>query len=382
MTNEQPYRDFNPYTDRDPAEFAGPEPTALELIQAFAVRNIPLVSLAVPSYPIVIDVNHWVDVDLTLAKEKSNISGVIIKLTEGDGKAVKFKDPKADTYIRWARDLKLPLGVFHFFRQHWSGADQANWFLENAEQYRSLSNIKWIYPHLDRETTDGVSDQDLSNYRAYKCWTTVQREWSTPGFYTNLDNFNKLFHIGTKVVDWVNEVFWWWAQWTSALSPMWPAAIALARRGLWQNGISGSHTWIKPIEGARVVDHGYDLAGVTDIPDPEPPPDLADLIDQVEALKTQVTAMQSTLTATVTAANAADSRSRANAANIAATNSNVVNHGKQIGSLQTDIEAIYERLSKVEQRNVGQDNLLNGLVTRLDDLERTIEQVGRILAGQ
>lgn len=354
----EPYRDFNPYTDRDPAQFLGPELTAFERFQAFAAR-LPLISLAVPSYPIVIDVNHWVTVDLALAKQNSNIAGVIVKLTEGDGKSVSFKDPKADAYIRTAVDLKLPVGVFHFFRQNWSGDDQANWFLENAEPYRSLPGIKWIYPHVDRETQDGVSDQNIANWRAFKCASTIRSNWTTPGFYTNLDNFNKLFHIGTTVVEWVNEFNWWWAQWTSALAPTWPAAIATARRKLWQNGIAGQHTWITPIAGAKVVDHGYDLLKVTEIPDPEPPqpepPDeILQRLDALEAdyvaLKSRVDAAASKLDATVTVANGAWNKAEANKANIEAINRALVTINQDVAELRTDGDATAGKVGVIEQK--------------------------------
>lgn len=369
---EEPYRDFNPYTDRDPVSFIGPEPTTIERIQAFAAR-LPLISLAVPSYPIVIDVNHWVTVDLALAKQNSNIAGVIVKLTEGDGKAVKFKDPKADAYIRTAVDLGLPVGAFHFFRQNWSGDDQATWFLENAEQYRSLPGIKWIYPHIDRETVDGVTDQGTSNWRAFKCASTVRSNWTTPGWYTNLDNFNKLFHIGSTVVDWINEFNWWWAQWTSALSPTWPAAIAASRRNLWQNGIAGSHTWITPISGAKVVDHGYDLAKVTDISTPEPPPPPSGDLEQ------RVAALESTLDATVKVVNSTANQADVNKAAITQLTTNLTNASLAITKLRTDLTTLQTAVTAIAGKNSSQDNAINILVEQVETVEIKIKEAAEAL---
>jgi uncharacterized coiled-coil protein SlyX len=358
----EPYRDFNPYTDRNPADFMRPYPTTWKNLLSLPVRIAPRLArytpLSIP-YPIVIDVNHWVIVDLAKAREISKIAGVIIKLTEG----VDFLDPAADAYIRTAWDLKIPFGVFHFVRRNLSGDDQARWFLDNVEQYRSLTGGRMIYDHLDCETVDEANN-DIGLYRTYKCATTIQQEWKTPGFYMNMNGFNTL---GFSAAAWLNDFWYWWAHWTSALQPTIPAAIARNRVGLWQNGIAGTHSWITPITGAKtVVDHGYDLAGVTELP--EPPPD--DLAKRVAALETEVASQALRIDSAALIANAADSLSRGNKASIEALNKNLLAQSQDIARLRTDVDSLIAA-GKVQDGKIGD---LTGRIKVIEDKLQAVKE--------
>ena len=265
--------DFNP-NSRVRGEFFYPLPSKNWFARA---ENYLLSVLAVPGWIRGIDISHWNGtVDFQKVKD-SGIDFVVIKATEGTG----FLDPKWQYNWRASLDTGLVVMPYHFFRSNYKGAEQVDWFMQNAEAYLDRVEGKTVL-WWDVETADGVDITTRQNRLHGACVNTVKMGLQA-GYYSSPYKWQTL--VGNPV--WTNDYFGWVAHWSNVSYPTLPIGWTKEKTKVWQNGIYPTYSWVEPVAGAGTVDHNYffgtlqelrDLLGFT----PPLPPDCCDRVAQIE----------------------------------------------------------------------------------------------------
>jgi len=272
--------DFNPNSrKREDFIFPLPKKNFLRMAEAYLISI-----LATPNWIRGIDISHWNGtVDFQKVKD-SGIDFVIIKATEGIG----FVDPMWETNWRAALDYEMIPIPYHFFRSNYKGAEQVDWFFQNADTFLNEIDGKTIL-WWDVETSDGVDITTRQNRLLGACVNTVKRGLQT-GYYSSPFKWQSL--IGNPA--WASDYFGWVAHWTGSVSyPTLPSGWTKEMTKVWQNGIYPTYSWVEPVEGAGTVDHNYFFGTLQEMRDwlgYIPPQDCCDKInEEMNMIKDEIT---------------------------------------------------------------------------------------------
>lgn len=98
----------------------------------------------------VIDTSNWKN-DINLSAINEQFDAVYTRATLGNG----YVDPSCDPIIQQAIALGKPWGVYHFAKNHFSGAiEQANFFVDNCIGYINKGMLILDYEREDNNVTD------------------------------------------------------------------------------------------------------------------------------------------------------------------------------------------------------------------------------------
>jgi GH25 family lysozyme M1 (1,4-beta-N-acetylmuramidase) len=240
--------DFNPFLDRKVDDFYAPTQYAFR--RAFLALKRPFVA-AKPTITIV-DASHWNTINWGELK-KNGVVGIILKCSEGaENTFYEYKDPNFETNWKTALDEGFVVMTYHFYRGY-RGSDEKSWYMKCADNFLDDERINgksaaW----LDCEwKPDSLS---ISSYtrRAFGFCSLVEGEGLRQGIYSSPGLVPQLFD--PAYTDWGN-VSGWVAHWTSLSEPTLPTGWSWDMLAGWQNGISGTHSWIPVVNGDDKIDH-------------------------------------------------------------------------------------------------------------------------------
>jgi len=248
--NSRAQNDFDPYIDRDPSHFEFPSvPVFSRLTRALSA------AVAAEPWILIIDVSHWNgDIDVR-ALIDSGVVAVIIKVSEGaEGTYYEFKDPKFEQNWRAFHEAGMPIMVYHFKREY-KGSDEKSWFMKCADSFlQEVNGNTCVW--LDCEWKPDSMTKDSYANRAFGFCDLIFGEGMKAGIYSSPYYVSKLFPTS----EWRWDSVWQWnAHWTGAAQDTLPTGWSRDRRMVWQFGISPTHSWTPPINGAGTVDvnRGY-----------------------------------------------------------------------------------------------------------------------------
>ena len=269
--------DYNPAW-RDSLEFA-------EVIPGRLSATVTMLSwiLSTQVYVDIIDSSHWNfsagrEMDFEIVYE-NGFSAVIMKSTQGNW----FMDDKFDYSWRACQDNGLIPMTYHFFEDHISGFEQAQWCLSNVAEFLKAVDGKTIIWD-DVEVKGSTVSQSTRQNRAKAFNETIDEEGFQTGNYSSYYLWSSL--MGNTPLPWVNFFWQWVAHWTPATEPLLPIGWTKAKCKFWQYGISPTYSWAKKVgtNGNVDVNRFYgtiqdlkDLLGIT-----VPPP--ADCCEEVLAI--------------------------------------------------------------------------------------------------
>ena len=275
--------DFNPLY-RNELDFYA-QPTF-----AGRVRNLFANVLAATVYVRGGDFSHHQGTLTPSLLKSSGLEFAILKATED----VAFVDPTFSE--NWQKLLEggfEVLGTYHFMRQNFGGASQANHHLSIIQPLIDALDGKIIPPFGDVETADGATLAQIRN-RTLAFNQTIENnfkkggDYSSPGLWSNL--------IGD--VDWAQDYFNWVAHWTSAPNPVMPVGWSAEKTKFWQYGVAQKHSWVEPIQGTESieVDANRFFGTMAELKEyvgivPDPPDE--ELQKQIDELKAEIDAIQS-----------------------------------------------------------------------------------------
>lgn len=180
----------------------------------------------------IIDISHWQrGIDLAAA-QKDGVAGVICKATQGyasSGHDVKFLD-----YIKECRDLGLPWGAYHYYRNHLDPILQAQSFntqVALAEAIYGGPPMLGLWGDFeDTEIFTTTLPQDLQTF----CTTMGSLRGADIGIYTaNWWLSHLRFNYGLNAYQWFRDYALWLADYVND-PPVIPTPWITAK--YWQQG--------------------------------------------------------------------------------------------------------------------------------------------------
>jgi len=188
----------------------------------------------------IVDISHWNTITTLQPLVDEGYVGVIMKATE----STWFYDGLFEKLWKQALDLKLGLGVYHFFRSHVDGNAQGKWFVDHVKfLWDRTGGVGLMPPWIDVETVDNVSMAVRRN-NLLLCAQYVSKNLTLPGFYSSPYMWNSL--IGD--VPWIGQYWQWIAQWSGIDWPsLLPIGWSFDRCRVWQNGVAPKHSWVPPV---------------------------------------------------------------------------------------------------------------------------------------
>ncbi|MCT6893193.1 MAG: hypothetical protein M3Z38_03730 [Bombilactobacillus mellifer] len=171
------------------------------------------------------------------------ISGVVIKLTAGGAKNDNFINPKAAKQIQAARNLNLPISLYHYAKYQGIAQAQAeaNFFANQAQTYGFGKNTLMVAD---------VEDSSLTN--PYQDTVAFQAELARLGYKSQV-----IYSMAS----------WFWNQKVPRTYPAW-----VAHYNVDQPGVSGIAAWqfTNKFKGMH-LDASYDYQGLFTFSQSNPP---------------------------------------------------------------------------------------------------------------
>jgi GH25 family lysozyme M1 (1,4-beta-N-acetylmuramidase) len=348
--------DFNPFLNRNPDDFYTPKQHAIRRL-ALAVKR-PFVA-AKPTITIV-DASHWNTINWDELK-KNGVVGIILKCSEGaEGTYYEFKDPTFETNWKTALDKGFTVMTYHFFRGY-RGSDEKSWYMKCADNFLNDERINGdTAAWLDCEVKqNGVSTSTYTR-RAFGFCSLIEGEGIRDGIYSSPGLVPQLFD--PAYTNW-GSVSGWVAHWTSLSEPALPTGWSWDMLVGWQNGISGTHSWIPVVNGDDKIDHNLfyftDEQALRDWLGQESAPPPVDCCEEHALLIATLQAGQQVLTDVQNDLLARMGAVEANFASLADEVGNLKEADAQIrldiGLMQTEIDTLQKKVREAGEALLGDE---------------------------